>query len=407
MEKGIFEKGYKTALLIAGVTALLAFVKGVVGYFTNSLILVTDAFHSASDVVTLFIAAIGIKIASKSPDEKFPYGYYKAENLATLFISALIIFAGYELAFGGYKKLHEVVVIEEPYLAIFAAILSIIVSYTAYLHLCRIGRKNKIQSLVATAHERKMDMFSSIFVLIGIILSIYEIKYIEGIFTIGIAILIFKVGFENMKDAIFALMDFSPKEAKKKIVKILENENEIEGFNGIKLRKSGPFLFGEVEVYIKKGFDISRAHEITEKIGDKIKNEIKEIISFIIHAEPYKGKYEKVALPLNSSISEHFGRAEKFLILKIDKEKREVLEKKIIKNPFKNRKTRAGLACAKFLISNHINALITKEIGEIAFHRLRDEGIEIFLAEGDVDLLIKKFIEGKVKKLNKPTKMKE
>ena len=58
------------------------------------------------------------------------------------------------------------------------------------------------------------------------------------------------------------------------------------------------------------------------------------------------------------------------------------------------------------LISNHINALITKEIEEIAFHRLRDEGIEIFLAEDDVDSLAKKFIEGRVKKLNKPTKMK-
>ena len=156
MEKEIFEKGYKSAVLIAVITALLALIKGIIGYFANSLILVTDAFHSASDVVTLFAAAIGIKIASKAPDEKFPYGYYKAENLATLFISALIIFAGYELAFGGYKKLYEVVVVEEPYLAIFVALLSIVVSYMAYLHLCKIGRKNKIQSLVATAHERKI-----------------------------------------------------------------------------------------------------------------------------------------------------------------------------------------------------------------------------------------------------------
>jgi len=59
------------------------------------------------------------------------------------------------------------------------------------------------------------------------------------------------------------------------------------------------------------------------------------------------------------------------------------------------------------LISNHINALITKEIGEIAYHMLSDEGIEIYSAKGDLDETIKDFIEEKLEKMEKPTKVKE
>ena len=404
MKQDVFKEGYRISLLAGLATLFLALLKALVGYFSNSLLLISDAMHSASDLLVIFTAAIGIKIASKAPDERFPYGYYKAENLATLFISFLIFFAGYEIAMEGYRKLYALPSLKIPYIAILTAIISIIVSYVIAIHICKVGKRQGMQSLIAVGHERKVDAISSIFVLMGIMLDFYNVRYVEGIFSIGIAILIFKVGIESMKDAIYALMDFSPRYAKEKITDILQEEN-IGGYDDLKLRKSGPFLFGEAKIFVKKGIDVSKAHEIAERIEEKIKEEVD---FFTIHIEPYKERYVKVAIPVDENkVSEHFGRAEKFLIFKVDREKGKIVEKKEIKNLYKEKKMRAGLSCAKFLVSEGVDALITKEIGEIAFHMLGDEGIEIYMAMEDIDECIGNFIKEKLKRLEKPTKVKE
>ncbi|HEC88384.1 MAG TPA: cation diffusion facilitator family transporter [Thermoplasmata archaeon] len=407
-KQNIFKEGQKISLLVGIVTLFLALFKFIIGYLSNSLLLISDAIHSASDLLVIFTASIGIKIASKPPDEKFPYGYYKAENLATLFISFLIFFAGYEIAIEGYKKLYVISSLKIPFIAVLTAIISMIVSYIIAIYICKVGKKWRMNSLIAVGHERKIDAISSIFVLIGIILGFYNIRYIEGIFSIGISILIFRVGIESMRDAIYALMDFSPKYAKERIRNILGKERNIEGFYDLKLRKSGPFLFGEVKIFVKRRFDVIKAHEIAGKIEEKIKREVKEIDFFTIHIEPYKGRYVKVAIPVdNNKVSNHFGRAEKFLIFNVDREEKRVIEKKEIENLYKDRKMRAGLLCAKFLISEEVNALITKEIGEIAYHMLGDKGVEIYDAVDNVEESINKFIKEGMDRLEKPTKVKE
>ncbi len=407
-KQNIFKEGYRISLLAGLATLFLALLKALVGYFSGSLLLISDAMHSASDLLVIFTAAIGIKIASKAPDERFPYGYYKAENLATLFISFLIFFAGYEIAMEGYKKLYAIPSLKIPYIAILTAIVSIAVSYVIAIHICKVGKRQGMQSLIAVGHERKVDAISSIFVLMGIMLDFYNVRYVEGIFSIGISILIFRVGIESMKDAIYALMDFSPKYAKEKITDILNEMENIGGFDDLRLRKSGPFLFGEVKIFVKKGIDVSKAHEIAGKIEEKIKEEVKEVDFFTIHIEPYKERYAKVAIPIDDNkVSEHFGRAEKFLVFKVDREEGKIVEKREIKNPYKEKKMRAGLSCAKFLISEGIDVLITKEIGEIAFHMLGDEGVEIYMAMESIDECIDRFIKEKLKQLKKPTKVKE
>ncbi|HEC76938.1 MAG TPA: cation diffusion facilitator family transporter [Thermoplasmatales archaeon] len=407
-KQSLFREGQKISLLAGIATLFLALLKLIVGYFSNSLLLISDAIHSASDLLVIFTASIGIKIASKPPDERFPYGYYKAENLATLFISFLIFFAGYEIAMEGYKKLYVMPSLRIPFIAVLTAIVSIVVSYTIAIHICKVGKKWKMNSLIVIGHERKIDAISSIFVLAGIVLNFYDIKYVEGVFSIGISILIFRVSIESMRDAIYALMDFSPKYAKERIRDVLKKEGDIEGFYDLKLRKSGPFLFGEVKILIKRRFDVIKAHEIAEKIEEKVKKEVREVDFFPIHIAPFEGRYAKVAVPVDGNkISNHFGRADKFLIFSVDREERKVIEKREIENPYKEKKMRVGLLCAKFLISEGVNALVTKEIGEIAYHMLGDKGVEIYVGVDDVEESINKFIKEDMKKLEEPTKVKE
>lgn len=83
--------GEKAAAYSAVATLLLACFKGMVGYLSGSVALTTDAFHSGADSITRFASWFGLKVSQRKPDEKFPYGYYKAETLTALFVSIIII----------------------------------------------------------------------------------------------------------------------------------------------------------------------------------------------------------------------------------------------------------------------------------------------------------------------------
>jgi len=72
----------------------LAALKGVVGFYSGSSVLIADAVHTSLDIFASFAVWAGLKLSLKDSAEKFPYGYYKADNLVSLFVSIIILFSG-------------------------------------------------------------------------------------------------------------------------------------------------------------------------------------------------------------------------------------------------------------------------------------------------------------------------
>jgi cation diffusion facilitator family transporter len=406
------KKGEKTAGIATLTIVLLTLVEAVVGFLSGATILIADALHNAVDSLTNFASWFGLKISQRKPDEKFPYGYYKAENLATLFISVFIFYVAVELLIEGYSKIFKLTEISMPFQAMFVALVSLIVSYLLARYMKKVGNEINSQLLIATSQEKLTDVFSSIVVLISILATFYRIPYIEGLFTILLSLLVLKSGIFIIKDSIFALMDVSPgKEIEEKVRKIISSIAGVEEFKDLKLRKAGPFIFGEVTVKIRKHADVKRAHEIANRIESKIKKEIEEIDSFTIHVEPYESEKVKLAIPieknkgLSSEVSEHFGRANYFIFAIVDKKEGKIISFYTKNNPYKERTAKAGLFTANFFVKERIDALITKEVGETSFHTLRDNLIDIYKAEGKTAReVIENFMKGKLEILNKPTK---
>jgi len=107
---------------------------------------------------------------------------------------------------------------------------------------------------------------------------------------------------------------------------------------------------------------------------------------------------------MKSKLSYHFGRANYFIFI-------ELVEKKVktyyfIKNKYKKKKVRAGLFfIGKIILKENADSVITKQIGPISFHTLRDHLIDVYLAKKDnVEENIDDFINEKLKRLSKPTK---
>ncbi len=394
--------GYICAANMLLATLLLAALKFFVGWATGSIVILADATHSMTDVVVLFVAFLGIKFARKKPSKRFPYGYYKAESIAAFIISFFIIAVALSFFYEGYIRLFEVGKIKEAWIAASTAAFSAIASYFMAWYLARVGIATNMHSLIATSNERKMDSISSIVVMLAIIMQFYGIKYVEGIVTMGIAILILKTGIFSLRDSIASLMDVSPAEMERKVAKIID-ESDIKGYKDLRLRKAGPFIFGEAKLLVDGEMNVERAHEIADEIERKVKR-IEGIDDFITHIEPYEAATKKIAVPVeNGEIASKFGRASSFIIFEFDgKEWRQV---KKLKNRYRSKKVRAGLAVAKELMKEGVNEIITEDMGEIAYHTLKDGNVKIYYGKGNINEVMEKYEKGELQIFKKPKKV--
>ncbi len=408
----IFKKGQRTTIISALATISLAVLKGIIGLISGSVVLMGDAIHSAADSLSSFAAWFGLKISQKRPTKKFSYGYYKAENLTAFLISVLIIFAGVTIIRESFSELFVKPELNIPLVAIGAAILDAIVMFSIGTYEVKIGKKINSQSLVADGRESRLHLLSSSLVLIGLFAAWLEISYLEGVMGILISLFIFEAGLSSAKDSIFALMDVSPsKENEEKIEKILNNISGVREFENLRLRKSGPLIFGEVKIKIGKSIDVKRAYEISENIEKEIKRKIKAIDTFTVTVLPFMVHKQKICIPieedqgLDSIISEHFGRAKNFIFINLDSQG---IQGYYVKNNiYQGKKIRAGLSTVQLVINEKIDSVISKEMGPISLHALRDNIVDIYWGEdGDIRNIIAQFQKNKLKPLKEPTREK-
>ncbi|MHA1237852.1 MAG: cation diffusion facilitator family transporter [Candidatus Odinarchaeia archaeon] len=408
--KGI-ELGIKTALQALAVTIFLFLIKMIVAFLSGSVSLRGDAFNSFSDIFTMFAAWFGLKISKRHPDERFPYGYYKVETFAALIVSIFILFLGIDLVLESISGILSPQPIQYTYLAILVTLVSISISYWLSIKLKNVGAKISSQALIASGNDRRMDVLTSSLVLISLILSYYGVLQAGGIIGLLFSALIFRTAILTGKDAALVLLDacMSPGMLKD-VMRIIKETDGVIDVEEVKIRKSGPLVFGEAKVKVGEYLDVKRAHEITEIIENRLKP--LKIDSFTIHIEPAEPCVVKLAIPiekdegLKSKISNHFGHAENILLAEIEKE--QVKGYAVIENPYKNRESKVGLALSRLLSEKKINVLITKKLGEIAFHALRDNFIDVYKAEGEtVEVNLNLFINKKLKRLRKYTESKD
>jgi len=367
---------------------LMTLLKGLVGLLSGSIALTADAIHSLSDVASSLAVLIGLRIAQRKPDEKFSYGYYKAESIASLVVAGMIFFAGVEILYGSYNHLLHPTKLKLTSLAILISLVSALVSYALMVYKRSVGRKISSPALLADARHSIVDVYASLLVFLGIASAQLGSPSLEAVAGMVISILIIKTSFTLGWDSLLVLMDaWTHPEMAEKLRKIIRNSEGVVDVKNLRLRRSGPFIFGEAVVKMSPTASVAKAHEQTELIEKEIKKKIREIDSFIIHIEPGKKSVQRVAVPIrgksngiDARVSFHFGRAPYFLFA--DVEKGEIKRWEVKENPARALTKKIGMRAAHFLLENKVNILVAPEVGEGAFYALREHFVEIYKLKG-------------------------
>jgi len=404
-------QGQKTAFVAAFVTLLLAMAKGLIGYFCDSKILMADAFHSGADFLAIFASGFGLWLASRKKTTKFPYGLYKAETFVSLIIGVLIVWAGVEILKDGLYKFSNLVEINEfPALPVAVSMISVIAAFVIAKRERYVGKAINSQSLMANANESFLDVFTSLVVLAGILLAYRKIPYAEGSIIILISLLILKLGAGNIWISLLALLDanLSP-ELQSSIEKEVNKIYGVKGVSEVKIRQSGPFQMVECKIMTSPSLALYKAHELADKVEEYIDRNYENVESIFIHVEPMKEAIISAIIPvkeirgLDSEVHSHFGRAPYFIILRMDDDNISIED--FYYNEFLGEKKHIGVKVIRAVIKYKLDMLFTSQIGEISFHMLKDNFVDIYNIEEakTVRDVIAKYCSGRLKSITVPT----
>lgn len=269
---------------------LLVIFKLFAGIIGNSAAMVSDAVHSASDVVATLVAFIGVRASKKEADSKHPYGHERIECVASLILGSILFMTGIGIGIASVKKiiLGQSDGIESPKeIALIAAIISIVTKEVMFRYTRAVAKKLNSDAFMADAWHHRSDAFSSIGSLIGIGAAMLGFKIMDPIAGLIICIFIFKIAFDVIMVAISKMLDTScGKEYEDKMTNFISAQEGVIGVDLLRTRTFGNKIYVDAEISVDGNLRLREAHSIAERVHNEVENNFDNIKHIMIHVNP-------------------------------------------------------------------------------------------------------------------------
>lgn len=284
------EQEIKKASWIALIgNALLAAMKITAGITAGSLAVVGDGIDSSTDVVISFITLITARILLKPPDKNYPYGYGKADSIATKALSFVIFFAGLQLLITTIGKLIEGEATPMlSKLAIYVTVISIIGKLLLSYYQFKIGKKTGSSMLIANGKNMQNDVLISVSVLVGLIfIFVFKKPVLDRIFALIVSLWILKTAYQIFKQTNYELMDgVKDCSVYEKIFRAIETVDGVHNPHRVRARNIGHKLLIGIDIEVDGNLSLLQAHNIAHSVEESIKANIDNVFDVTIHVEP-------------------------------------------------------------------------------------------------------------------------
>jgi len=265
----------------------LSALKIVIGFFTASLALIADGFHSLSDMATDVVVLIGLRLGSKEPDREHPYGHGRLETFSAGSIAIILILVGGAMVYYATAAIaaNRVTI---PRIAILVVA---VVSIAAKEWLYRVTQKAAIQShsaaLYANAWHHRSDALSSVAVVIGFISLRLGFEHGDQVAAVAVGLMIIWVGFRIIGDSLRELTEGAVDQGTvEHIERVINANKQIRQWHRLRTRTVGREVFLDLHILVDPNLDIAAAHEISESLETALDEQLTRPVNITVHIEP-------------------------------------------------------------------------------------------------------------------------
>lgn len=283
-----FQKRFAAGLSILS-NALIILFKLIAGFLTGSMSIISEAIHSMSDCLASVLTFFAVVRSSKPADKSHPFGHGKYEDVAGFIEGLLIIFASFYITWESCRKIVSNSTLEfDSDIGIVVMIIAIISNLLVSSYLFVVAKNTDSIALKADAKHLSTDVYSSLGVLLGLILiKITGILILDPLIAIFVSLIILKTGVTITKETLNNLLDGTlPEEDIEKIKRIINSCENIKGYKNLKSRRSGSSRDIDITILCNGNLPLKDCHAICDLLESNIRKALPNA-QITIHCEPY------------------------------------------------------------------------------------------------------------------------
>lgn len=279
----------RTGFIINGFLALTKLLAGLLG---NSYALIADAVESMSDIFSSLVVWSGLRLASRDADERYPFGYGKAESVSAALVGVMLVGAALGIAIEAIREILLPHHAPAPF-TLGVLVLVVLIKETLFRRVLRGAEEMGSPAVAADAWHHRSDALTSAAAFIGISIALiggpgWEMA--DDWAALFASCLIFYNGARIIRPALAELMDQSPEDkvfrtveaAARGVAGVLATEK-------LRIRTSGPRLLLELHVQADPRLSLHDAHILSGKVKSAIRAAVPRVNNVLVHMEPYEG----------------------------------------------------------------------------------------------------------------------
>ena len=289
----------KIAMRVSGVSItvnlVLSLFKLLAGILAHSGAMLSDAVHSASDVISTIVVIIGVKLSGKKSDAEHQYGHERLECVSAIILAGLLFATGVGIGMSGIKSIlagsKGQKIMEPGLLALIAAVVSIVTKEWMFWYTRAAAKKISSGALMADAWHHRSDALSSVGSFVGILGARLGCPIMDPIASVVICIFILKAAIDIFKDAIDRMVDHScDEETEDKMRQAVLEVPGVKGVDVLQTRLFGSKIYVDLEISADGQQSLNDAHAIAERVHHMIENTFQDVKHCMVHVNPYTGK---------------------------------------------------------------------------------------------------------------------
>ena len=289
----------KIAMRVSGVSItvnlVLSLFKLLAGILAHSGAMLSDAVHSASDVISTIVVIIGVKLSGKKSDAEHQYGHERLECVSAIILAGLLFATGVGIGMSGIKSIlagsKGQKIMEPGLLALIAAVVSIVTKEWMFWYTRAAAKKISSGALMADAWHHRSDALSSVGSFVGIRGARLGCPIMDPIASVVICIFILKAAIDIFKDAIDRMVDHScDEETEDKMRQAVLEVPGVKGVDVLQTRLFGSKIYVDLEISADGQQSLNDAHAIAERVHHMIENTFQDVKHCMVHVNPYTGK---------------------------------------------------------------------------------------------------------------------
>lgn len=276
MDEKLLNRRSRTVLFSISSNALLLTVKLAAGVMTGSVSILSEAVHSATDLVASIVAFMAVRSSDSPPDESHNYGHGRFENLAGIFEGVILLGVGGWVIFGAVNGIVNGAELELLGLGIGVMALSAVVNLFVSSWLLRVARETDSRALEAEGYNLRTDVWGAAGVALGLLAALAtDWTILDPIIAGLIGLVILWTALSLISGSTRVLLDESlPEEELAVIERVIEdeieNEEAVRGFHKLRARKSGPQRHVDFHLQLRAQTTLGEAHKISDSLEERI-----------------------------------------------------------------------------------------------------------------------------------------